>query len=55
MHTQYAMKIYLTPQESRGEGDKWGGEDDIREDKWEGRVVRSKYFRGGTRSKERIE
>ena len=26
MHTQFGMKIYLTLQESRGEGDKWGGE-----------------------------
>ena len=49
------MKIYLTLQESRGEGDKWGGGDDRREGKWEEGVVRSRHFWGGTRSKERIE
>ena len=53
MHTQFGMKIYLTLQESRREGDEWG--DDRRECECEEGVIRSKPFRGGTRSKERTE
>ena len=45
------MKIYLTLWVSRGEGDKWGEEDDRREGKWEEGVIRSKYFSGGISQK----
>ena len=30
-------------------------EDERTEGKWEERIIRSKHFRGGTRSKERIK
>ena len=55
MHTQFDMEIYHTPQESKGEGNKWDLGDERREGKWEEGVIRSKHFWGGTRSKERIE
>ena len=49
------MVIYLTLQESKGEGDKWDEEDYKREGKWGKGVTRSKHFWEGTRSNERME
>ena len=48
-------KIYVTLQETRGKGDKRGRGNDKREGKCEERIIRSKHFWGGTRSKDRIE
>ena len=47
MHTQFGMKIYLTLQESRGEGDKWGEGNDRREGKWEKGVEVNSVGKGG--------
>ena len=55
MPTKFDMKIYLTPQESRGGGDKWGEGNDRREGKWKKGVTRNKHFWEGTRSNERTE
>ena len=55
MLTQFGMKVYLVLQKGKGEGDKWGEEDDRREGKWEKGLIRSKHFGEGTRSNERIE
>ena len=50
MLTKFDMKIYITPQESRRGGDKWGEGNVRREGKWEKGVTRNKHFQEGTRS-----
>ena len=55
MLTKFGMKIYLTLQESRRGGDKWGERNDRREGKWEKGVTRNKHFWEGTRSNEGIK
>ena len=55
MLTKFGMKIYLTLQESRGGGDKYGEGNDRREGKWEKGVTGNKHLWEGTKSNERIE
>ena len=55
MLTQFGTKVHLALQKGRGEGDKWGEEDDRGEGKQEKGIITSKHLWGGTRSKERIE
>ena len=50
MLTKFDMKIYITPQESRRGGNKWGEGNVRREGKWEKGDTRNKHFLKGTRS-----